>query len=45
MELMFKNLDNLLKSKNKYVLYEAIAGSHAYGTNHAGSDKDIFVSV
>lgn len=41
MELMFKNLDDLLKSKNKYVLYEAIAGSHAYGTNHAGSDKDI----
>jgi hypothetical protein len=38
---MFANLDELYRNKDKYLLFETIAGSHAYGTNHSQSDLDL----
>ena len=38
---MFANLDELYRNRDKYLLFETIAGSHAYGTNHSQSDLDL----
>ena len=37
----FETLDELLRDGGPSVIYETVAGSHAYGTAHEGSDRDI----
>lgn len=37
----FETLDDLLQDGGPSVIYETVAGSHAYGTAHEGSDRDI----
>lgn len=39
--LRFETLDALLHAGGPAVIYSTVAGSHAYGTAHAGSDHDV----
>lgn len=39
--LRFETLDELLHGGGPAVIYSTVAGSHAYGTAHAGSDRDV----
>lgn len=39
--LRFGTLDELLHGGGPAVIYSTVAGSHAYGTAHAGSDRDV----
>ena len=36
-----KDLEDLYKERNKYLLFETLVGSRAYGTFHAESDEDL----
>ena len=38
---MLKNLNDLYNQRDKYLLFETLVGSRAYGTFHATSDEDL----